>query len=63
MPIPRSAMDQVSRVLDAVLEAVGDASGYQDVLVKICRAMVGALPCDRTTVYTYSRSTRRFPGR
>src|SRR5258705_13967219 len=57
-----SAMDsRVSRVLDAVLEAVGDAGGYQDMLDRICRAMVAAVPCDRATIYTYSRHTRRFP--
>jgi signal transduction histidine kinase len=50
----------VSRVLDAVFGAVGDAGGYQDVLVRICRAMVEAVPCDRATIYTYSRRTRRF---
>lgn len=44
-----------SRVLGAVLAAVGDAGGYSDVLVRICGAVREALPCDRATIYTYSR--------
>jgi signal transduction histidine kinase len=51
---------QVSRVLGAVLDAVGDAAGYPDVLVRICRAIVEAVPCDRATIYTYSHRWRRF---
>lgn len=39
-----------SRVLGAVLAAVGDAAGYSDVLVRICGAVREALPCDRATI-------------
>jgi signal transduction histidine kinase len=49
-----------SRVLGAVLKAVGDAAGYPDVLARICRAVVAAVPCDRATIYTYSRRTRSY---
>ena len=49
-----------SRVLGAVLEAVGDAAGYPDVLFRICRAVVESLPCDRAAIYTYSRQTGTY---
>lgn len=50
----------VSRVLGAVLDAVGDATGYPDVLFRICRAITETVPCDRATIYTYSRRRRTF---
>jgi signal transduction histidine kinase len=49
-----------SRVLGAVLEAVGDAAGYPDVLHRICVALSAAVPCDRVTIYTASRRTRSY---
>ena len=49
-----------SRVLGAVLEAVGDAAGYPDVLQRICVALASAVPCDRVTIYTASRRTRSY---
>jgi len=49
-----------SRVLGAVLDAVGDAAGYPDVLFRICRALVEAVPCEQTTIYAYSRRTRTY---
>src|SRR5262245_17460108 len=49
-----------SRVLGAVLKAVGDAAGYPDVLARICRALVTVVPCDRATIYTYSRRSRSY---
>jgi signal transduction histidine kinase len=49
-----------SRVLGAVLEAVGDAAGYPDVLHRICVALSSAVPCDRVTIYTASRRTRSY---
>jgi signal transduction histidine kinase len=51
---------QASRVLGAVVEAVGDASGFPAVLARICEAVVGALPCDRATIYSWSRRARAF---
>src|SRR5215813_8822197 len=60
-PILRSGMDpHASRVLGAVLEAVGDAAGYPDVLHRICIALTAAVPCDRVTIYTASRRTRTY---
>jgi signal transduction histidine kinase len=50
----------VSRVLGAVLDAVGDATGYPDVLFRICRAIAETVPCDRATIYTYSDRWRTF---
>lgn len=49
-----------SRVLGAVLEAVGDAAGYPDVLHRICVALSGSVPCERVTIYTASRRTRSY---
>jgi signal transduction histidine kinase len=49
-----------SRVLGAVLDAVGDAAGYPDVLQRICVALSSAVPCDRVTIYTASRRTRSY---
>ena len=51
---------QVSRVLGAVVEAVGDASGFSAVLSRICAAVVGTLPCERATIYAWSRRARAF---
>lgn len=51
---------QASRVLGAVVEAVGDASGFPDVLARICAAVARALPCDRATIYAWSRRARAF---
>jgi signal transduction histidine kinase len=49
-----------SRVLGAVLDAVGDATGYPDVLFRICRAVADAVPCDRATVYAWSRRAKTY---
>jgi signal transduction histidine kinase len=49
-----------SRVLGAVLDAVGDASGYPDVLSRICGAVADALPCDRVTLYAWSPRARTY---
>jgi K+-sensing histidine kinase KdpD len=51
---------QVAGVLGAVLEAVGDASGYPDVLSRICQALVDAVPCERVTIYTWSNRHRTY---
>jgi signal transduction histidine kinase len=51
---------QASRVLGAVVEAVGDASGFPDVLARICAAVVATLPCERATIYAWSRRARAF---
>jgi len=47
-------------VLGAVVEAIGDAQGYDAVLRRICRAVVEALPCDQATVYTWSKRRREY---
>ena len=51
---------QPSNVLAAVVEAVGDASGFPALLSRICAAVVGSLPCQRATIYGWSRRARRF---
>jgi signal transduction histidine kinase len=51
---------QASRVLGAVVEAVGDGSGFPAVLTRICGAVARALPCERATIYTWSRRARAF---
>ena len=54
-------MDQrASRMLGAVVEAIGDASGYDAVLRRICRAVAESLPCSRATLYTWSKRRREF---
>ncbi len=44
--------EHAARVLWAVLGAVGDGGSYTDILYRLCRVLVDALPCDRATVYT-----------
>src|SRR5262245_3963199 len=51
---------QASSVLAAVVEAVGDASGFPALLSRICAAVVGSLPCQRATIYSWSRRARLF---
>jgi signal transduction histidine kinase len=51
---------QGARVLEAVVEAVGDGSGFPAVLARICRAVGEALPCERATIYAWSRRARAF---
>src|SRR5689334_250233 len=60
-PIFGAGMDpHASRVLGAVLEAVGDAAGYTDALHRICVALSASVPCERVTIYTASRRTRSY---
>jgi signal transduction histidine kinase len=47
-------------VLEAVVEAIGDAQGYDAVLRRMCRAVVEALPCDQATVYTWSKRRQEY---
>ncbi len=47
-------------ILSAVLAAVREASGYPDVLARICQALTRTVPCDRATVYVWSRRRRQF---
>jgi signal transduction histidine kinase len=51
---------QTLRVLEGVLAAVREASGYPDVLFRICRAVTRTVPCDRATVYVWSRRRQAF---
>jgi signal transduction histidine kinase len=51
---------RASRVLEAIVEAIGDAQGYDAVLRRICRAVVEALPCDQATVYTWSKRRQEY---
>ncbi|HWP64948.1 MAG TPA: GAF domain-containing sensor histidine kinase [Candidatus Limnocylindria bacterium] len=51
---------QTSSVLAAVVQAVADASGFAAVLSRICAAVVGSLPCERATIYAWSRRARAF---
>src|SRR5579864_2436313 len=48
------------RVLSAVLDAVRDTSAYPDLLVRICEALTRTVPCDRATVYVWSRRRSQF---
>jgi signal transduction histidine kinase len=47
-------------VLWAVLAAVRRASGYPEVLSHICEALTQTVPCDRATVYVWSRRRRLY---
>ncbi|HYR96911.1 MAG TPA: GAF domain-containing protein, partial [Candidatus Binatus sp.] len=51
---------QLLGVLSAVLTAMRDSGGYPDVLTRICRALVETVPCDRSTVYVWSRRRKAF---
>src|SRR5262249_46021564 len=51
---------EMLRVLSAVLTAMRDAGEYPDVLGRICAALTETVPCDRATIYVYSRRRRAF---
>ena len=47
-------------MLGAVLSAVRHAAGYPDVLTRICQGLTTSVPCDRATIYVWSRRRRAF---
>jgi signal transduction histidine kinase len=47
-------------VLMAVLTAVRQASGHREVLFHICEALARTIPCDRATVYVWSRRRKLY---
>ena len=56
----RTSRRRLLSVLSAVLEAVRDGSAQGDALVRICNALTATVPCDRATVYVWSRRRRQF---
>ncbi|HJQ82652.1 MAG TPA: ATP-binding protein [Candidatus Binatia bacterium] len=47
-------------VLSAVLAAVRASTVYPDVLARICEALTRSVPCDRATVYAWSRRRKLY---
>src|SRR5438477_6593358 len=59
-PMGRTSRRRLLSVLSAVLDAVRDGSAQGDALVRICSALTATVPCDRATVYVWSRRRRQF---
>src|SRR5579862_4878201 len=56
----RTSRRRLLSVLSAVLDAVRDGSVHGDALVRICKALTATVPCDRASVYVWSRRRRQF---